>query len=227
MFHGHLDYFQKPLLGGRPNTKPGDHGALNAHNRWFILINHAWGPARLESHWNSIWLRARSHMNSHYTWGSVTTLQDFGVVLGRPLDTFYRALTLSWSWLLACVWSGPKVCGCCLVCFSCSPTFTRWHLHNETCVALAIVQWSIYKNRIKNWTSLDLLWTSQVHVCWLLDWIHEVLPIVFTIECRVVVNIWRRSPIFLKHVSLWCLLFDPCQTKYQSNRMVQLRKQAT
>ena len=26
MFHGHLDYFQKPPLGGRPNTKPGDHG---------------------------------------------------------------------------------------------------------------------------------------------------------------------------------------------------------
>ena len=25
MFHGHLDYFKKPPLGGRPNTKPGDH----------------------------------------------------------------------------------------------------------------------------------------------------------------------------------------------------------
>ena len=24
VFHGHLIYFQKPLLGGRPNTKPGD-----------------------------------------------------------------------------------------------------------------------------------------------------------------------------------------------------------
>jgi hypothetical protein len=38
MFHGHLDYFQKPLLGGRPNTKPGDHGISNAHNRWFNLF---------------------------------------------------------------------------------------------------------------------------------------------------------------------------------------------
>ena len=35
MFHGYLDYFQKPSLGGRPNTKPGDHGTLNAHNCWF------------------------------------------------------------------------------------------------------------------------------------------------------------------------------------------------
>jgi hypothetical protein len=25
-FHGHLDYFQKPPLGGRPNTKSGDYG---------------------------------------------------------------------------------------------------------------------------------------------------------------------------------------------------------
>jgi hypothetical protein len=33
MLHGHLDYFQKPPLGGKPNTKLGDHGTLNAHNR--------------------------------------------------------------------------------------------------------------------------------------------------------------------------------------------------
>ena len=33
MFHGHLDCFQKPPLGGRPNTKPlGDHGTPNARN---------------------------------------------------------------------------------------------------------------------------------------------------------------------------------------------------
>jgi hypothetical protein len=35
---GHLDYFQEPLLGGRPNTKPGDHGTPKAHNRLFIYI---------------------------------------------------------------------------------------------------------------------------------------------------------------------------------------------
>ena len=45
MFHGHLDYFQKPPLGGRSNTKPGEHGTPNAHNRWFILIYHVRGPA--------------------------------------------------------------------------------------------------------------------------------------------------------------------------------------
>ena len=99
--------FKKAPLGGRPNTKLGDHGTPNAHNRWFILFHHVWGPAWIEIHRNSIWLRDWSHMASHYTWGSVTTLHDFGGVLGRPLDTFFWALTISWSRLLARVWSGP------------------------------------------------------------------------------------------------------------------------
>ena len=37
-----------------------------------------------------------------------------------------------------------------------------------------------------------------------------VLPIMFTIECRVVISIWKCSHIFFKHVSLQCLLFDIC-----------------
>ena len=47
-------------------------------------------------------------MVSHYTWGSVTTLDDFGGMLGQPLDTFFWAFTIWWSRLLAHVWSGPK-----------------------------------------------------------------------------------------------------------------------
>ena len=31
----------------------------------------------------------------------MTTLHDFGGVLGHPLDTFFWALTISWSQLLA------------------------------------------------------------------------------------------------------------------------------
>ena len=61
-----------------------------------------------KKNWNSIWLRAQSHMASNYTWGSVTALHDFGGVLGRPLNTFVWALTISWSRLLAHVWSGLK-----------------------------------------------------------------------------------------------------------------------
>jgi hypothetical protein len=77
-------------------------------NYCLILLCHAWGPAWIDIRWNSIWLRAHSHMTSHYTWGSVTTLRDFGSVLGRPLDTFSWALTISWLRLLARVWSGPE-----------------------------------------------------------------------------------------------------------------------
>ena len=111
MFLAHLDCFQKPSLGGRSNTKLVDHGTPYVHNRWFILFYHVWGPTWTKIHWNSIWLRAQSHMTSHYTRGPVTALHDVGGVLGRPLDTFVWALTISWSRLLACVCSGPYLMG--------------------------------------------------------------------------------------------------------------------
>ena len=79
MLHGHLDYFQKPALEGRLNTKPWGRGTPNAHNRWFILLYHVWGPVRIDIHWNNIWLKAQSHMTSHSSWRSVITLHDFGV----------------------------------------------------------------------------------------------------------------------------------------------------
>jgi hypothetical protein len=103
-----LDCFQNSPLGGRPNTKPGDHGTLNARNLWFYsFIIIVWGFAWIEIHWNGIWLRTRSHMTSHYSWGSMTTLHIFGGVLGRPFKTFFWALTISWSRLLARVWKWP------------------------------------------------------------------------------------------------------------------------
>ena len=100
-------FLQKPPLGGRPNTKLGDHDTPNAHNRWFILFYHVRGLARIGFPWNSIWLRARSHMTSHYTQGSMTTLHQFGGVLGWSVETFFWAFTISWSRLLGRVWSGP------------------------------------------------------------------------------------------------------------------------
>ena len=39
----------------------------------------------------------------------MTTLHDFGGVLGRPLDTFFCTSTISWSRLLARGQSGPHV----------------------------------------------------------------------------------------------------------------------
>jgi hypothetical protein len=32
MFHGHVEYFQKPPLGAKPNTKLGDHNTPDPHN---------------------------------------------------------------------------------------------------------------------------------------------------------------------------------------------------
>ena len=100
-------FFQQSPLGGRPNTKLGDHGTLNAHNHKLILLYQVWGPTWIDIHWNCIWLRAWSHMTSQDTWGSVTTLHDFGGVLGWPLDIFFWALTILWSQLWARVRSGP------------------------------------------------------------------------------------------------------------------------
>ena len=82
MFHGHLDCFQKSPLGGKSNTKLGDHGTLNAHNCWFILFYHVWGSAWIGIHWNSIWLRAR-HIWLH------TTL--------KGLSPHYMILEVSWD----------------------------------------------------------------------------------------------------------------------------------
>ena len=84
----HLDYFQKLSLGGRPNTKPRDHGTMNTHDRWFTPFYHVCGHAWTNIHWNSRWLRARSQMAWHSTWGSVTTLHDFGGVLGTSFGPF-------------------------------------------------------------------------------------------------------------------------------------------
>ena len=45
----------------------------------------------------------------------------------------------------------------------------------------------------------------------------QVLPVVFTIKCEVVYEISRGSPMSFKHVSIWCLFFDPHLTTHQSN----------
>ena len=103
-----LEQFSKTTSWRGSNTIPGDHDTPNAHNRWFILFHHVRGPTLIKIHWNSIWLRARSHMTSHYTRGPVTALHDFGGGLGRPWNTFFWALTISWSLLLPRVWSDPN-----------------------------------------------------------------------------------------------------------------------
>ena len=88
-FQGHLNYFRKPPLGGRPNTKPEDHGTQNSHTRWFILFS-SYVRARMNRNsLKSQLVEGRSHMTSPSTRGSVTALHDFGGILALPLDTFF------------------------------------------------------------------------------------------------------------------------------------------
>ena len=63
------------------------------HEQKFIEIAFDWEP-------NHIWL----HTTLEGSWPHYMILE---VVLGRPLNTFFWALTISWSRLLAHVWSGP------------------------------------------------------------------------------------------------------------------------
>ena len=100
--------FKNHLLEvARPITKPGDHGTLNAHNRWFILFYHAWGPAWIEIHWNSIWLRA-GHIWLHTALeGPWPHYMILGVCWDGLWTLLFWALTISRSRLLARVWNGP------------------------------------------------------------------------------------------------------------------------
>ena len=48
VFNGHLDHFQKPSLGGGLNSKPGDHGTPNAHDRCVFYLS--WLRNRMNGH---------------------------------------------------------------------------------------------------------------------------------------------------------------------------------
>ena len=99
MFHPHLTIFNDHLLeiGLTLNMRPchSTHSQLLLCYIFIMCEDSGW----IEMHWNSIWLRAQSHRTAHYTWGSVTTLHDFGMAFGH----FFWALTISWSRLGSCV----------------------------------------------------------------------------------------------------------------------------
>ena len=85
MFHGHLDYFQKPPREGRPNTKPpGDHGTPNVHNPLLYSISSC--------------MRTRMNRNSvkqHLTKGPVTYIWPHTALEG--LWPHYTTLEVCWT----------------------------------------------------------------------------------------------------------------------------------
>ena len=108
MFHGYLDYFQKPPLGGRPNIKLEDHGTLNTHDRWFILLYHVWGTQWMEIHWNSIWLRYQSRTTSHlhsrmhdhttWCWRCVGTAFEYFLLGSHNFKVMALGSCVKWPW---------------------------------------------------------------------------------------------------------------------------------
>ena len=62
---------------------------------------------------------------------------------------------------------------------------------------------------IENWTFLDLVMVI-INACMLILELNiQVFLIMFIIECVVVDKTCKCSPNTFKHVSLWCLFFDP------------------
>ena len=95
-FYGPLDCFQNHLLEVDLTQNRETMALRNLTTVILFYFIMCEDSAWIKIHWNSIWLRARSHMTSHYTWWPMTTLHGFGGILGRPLDTFFWALTMSW-----------------------------------------------------------------------------------------------------------------------------------
>jgi hypothetical protein len=109
MFHGYLDCFQIPNLGGRPNTTLGSHSTLNAHNYWIILFL-SWVRTRMNRKFIDIAFGLGSgHIWLHTTlegpWPHYTILE---VCWDGLWTLFFWALTISWWRPLARVWSGPQ-----------------------------------------------------------------------------------------------------------------------
>ena len=68
MFHDHLDNFQKPPLGGRPDTKPPrDHATPNSHDRRFTLVYRVWGLTRIEKSSKKAFGWGPGHVRLHTT----------------------------------------------------------------------------------------------------------------------------------------------------------------
>jgi hypothetical protein len=80
----------------------------------------------------------------------------------------------------------------------------RLDLHNIACVALAKSTTSINKNHSENWDYF--LFGYRLWKCMFVDSLTDCVgppDFVFTVERGVVSETWWRSPIFLKHVTLW------------------------
>ena len=111
VFHNQLDYFQKLPLEGRPYTKPGDRGTLNAHNHRFILFYHVRDPAWIKKFIEIAFGWGPGHMWFHTTlegpWPHYMIWEVSGTAFGHFLlgshDFMVTALGSCVKWPIASV----------------------------------------------------------------------------------------------------------------------------
>ena len=84
----------------KSSLKPGQLNTTHSSTEWW--------PAWMKIHWNRIWLRAHDHTTLEGLWPHYMILE---VCWGGLWTLSFRALTISWSRLLARVWSGRRPVG--------------------------------------------------------------------------------------------------------------------
>jgi hypothetical protein len=139
--------------------------------------NLAW----IEIHWYSICWGPQSHMTSHYTWGPMTMLHDYGSVLGQRLGTPCGLSEISWSRLLACVRSGPKGYKSNSSCLYNTLDFLATS-HSDACLLLQLV-FLVGRIPICNWASVHTLPTRVLlgPVPWFHPAFKQILKVVASI----------------------------------------------
>ena len=137
-FSWSLGLFSKTTSWGRPNTKPGEHGTPNAHNHWFILSYHVWGPA-----WTKKFIEIAFDWRHGHIWLH-TTLEDPWpryMILERCLGTAFGYFLLgSHNFMVAALGSCVKwplswglVCQeVCHETLQSSHPIIKWHLFDST-----------------------------------------------------------------------------------------------
>ena len=81
-------------------------------------------------------------------------------------------------------------------------SFYQIDLQNETCVALAHLQWSINKKSMLSFFfQLQIL---KLHVCWILHGVHGFSQLCSPFSMEWSMNLKTDSNLSFKHVFLWC-----------------------
>ena len=111
----------------------------------------------------------------------------------------------------------PKVCGCYLVTVFLFSILYRQDLHLWYFCVSAYLQKPDWQSDFPWFSALLMVIAIVASNYGYSSKEYTGPPIVWTIKCRVVNKIWKRSPFSFKHVSLWYTFLDPHLTTQHSN----------